>query len=410
MRASRANLEAAEPSPEAEALLLAAPPPQQPGWAWPLRGSDGGGAAVDEAQPLVDAVHWERLPKWIALHAERGQLRPRCFFGDELKPANALRWNHGCYKCGERPLKFRAPMLRCHHCGWGVCGLCAALPRLPSLPDDPLFLAPSVAALLGAPGAPALVPPASFGAASSGDAGRCRGTVIVCPGGNYEFLCPSEGLPVAEWLVQKGINACVLKYRLLPRHGHEDAIDDLRIAARRAREAFGGPVAAIGFSAGGHLIASLAAREQQEAQLAAGVVRHALDAQVLVYPGLDGRDWLEESTCGFFNNESLKLSPTLIARQQALLGGEGFAAPATLLVASTGDVMTPPEQHCEPYVQALRRGAIPHRYLLGDFGSHGFALEGGWTDSCVDWLRSRGFGSGACGEETPSQPPGETSG
>ncbi len=29
-------------------------------------------------------------------------------------------------------------------------------------------------------------------------------------------------------------------------------------------QAFGGPVAAIGFSAGGHLIASLAAREQQD--------------------------------------------------------------------------------------------------------------------------------------------------
>ena len=56
-----------------------------------------------------------------------------------------------------------------------------------------------------------------------------------------------------------------------------------------------GPVAALGFSAGGHLIASLALRAAKEGK------RQPLDAQVLVYPGIDGKDWHSPEYNGFFN-------------------------------------------------------------------------------------------------------------
>lgn len=378
------------------ALLEAVPEPISPGWVRPLRREGAGN------EPLVAASRWETLPKWIALWAERGgggcrdRGRLRCFYGCRkgMAPMNARRSSHGCFKCGESHLPRGAPMLRCR-CGWGVCGSCAAQgPRLPALGDDPLFLAPHHAALLGAPGA------TDLGSASASFGSRAgRGTVIVCPGGNYEFLCPNEGLPVAAWLVQHGINACVLKYRLLPRHDHEAAVDDLWEAARCVRARRGGPVAALGFSAGGHLITSLAAREAAEGGgRGAGegpAAEHALDAQVLVYPGLDGRDWLEPDSCGFFDIEPcIARAPTLLARQTALLGGRGFAAAPTLLVASTGDEMCPPEGHCDPYAEALSRHGIAHRYLREDFGPHGFGLDGGWTDACIEWLRGRGFGCG----------------
>ena len=55
------------------------------------------------------------------------------------------------------------------------------------------------------------------------------GTVIVCPGGNYEFLSPLEGLPVVEWLAQHNIGAVVLKYRLLPHYDLDDALAHLRL-------------------------------------------------------------------------------------------------------------------------------------------------------------------------------------
>ena len=44
------------------------------------------------------------------------------------------------------------------------------------------------------------------------------------------------------------------------------------------------------------------------------------------------------------------------------------------------------------YARALKERSIPCKYLRRDFGDHGFGLEGGWTDACVEWLRASGFG------------------
>ena len=61
---------------------------------------------------------------------------------------------------------------------------------MPTLAQDPLFHGPDDPCLLMYP---------QF----EGQVGR--GTVIVCPGGNYEFLSPLEGLPVVRWLAEQGI-------------------------------------------------------------------------------------------------------------------------------------------------------------------------------------------------------------
>ena len=245
---------------------------------------------------------------------------------------------------------------------------------MPTLQHDPLFHGPDDPCLLEYPQYSAL-------------AGR--GTVIVCPGGNYEFLSPLEGLPVVEWLAQHNIGAVVLKYRLLPHYDLDDALDDLEAAAARVRESRPGPVAALGFSAGGHLIASLALRAAQRGQ------RQPLDAQVLVYPGIDGRDWDHPEYNGFFNLGRWKI-PAKAAKlhrgQDALLGGEEFAAPPTCLVGSTDDTCTPNEQHTDIYQRALDERDIPHVYLRDAFGEHGFELKGGWTPGCIKWLKSRNFG------------------
>lgn len=83
---------------------------------------------------------------------------------------------------------------------------------------------------------------------------QTRGTVIIVPGGNYEFLCPTEGLPVAAWLARHGIHSLVLRYRLRPTHGHKEALADLEAAVQLVRSHKEGLVAALGFSAGGHLV------------------------------------------------------------------------------------------------------------------------------------------------------------
>ena len=83
---------------------------------------------------------------------------------------------------------------------------------------------------------------------------------------------------------------------------------------------------------------------------------------------------------------------SLLARRGALLGGDGFGAPPSFIVASTADTCTLPKEHTDIYVAALKARAIRHVYVRRNFGEHGFALNGGWSDRAIKWLRSEGFG------------------
>ena len=55
-----------------------------------------------------------------------------------------------------------------------------------------------------------------------------------------------------------------------------------------------------------------------------------------------------------------KKALVLDERNDAMLGGDGFAAPPTFLVGSTGDTICPPREHSDLYVDALREHAIDH--------------------------------------------------
>ncbi|MCQ2609058.1 MAG: alpha/beta hydrolase [Bacteroidales bacterium] len=90
--------------------------------------------------------------------------------------------------------------------------------------------------------------------------------VIICPGGSYHHLgMPHEGHQVAQWFVEQGIAAFVLRYRVSS-HGahHPDMIQDIQ-ATITYMKTFADvykidttKIGAIGFSAGGHLVAHAA--------------------------------------------------------------------------------------------------------------------------------------------------------
>src|SRR5713226_7334941 len=97
-------------------------------------------------------------------------------------------------------------------------------------------------------------------------AARANGAaVVVCPGGGYRTLASDhEGKQVAQWLNTLGLSAFVLQYRVGPRYRHPAPLDDAQRAIRlvRARATALGVdparVGIVGFSAGGHLAATLA--------------------------------------------------------------------------------------------------------------------------------------------------------
>ena len=89
-----------------------------------------------------------------------------------------------------------------------------------------------------------------------------KGTVLICPGGGYSFLAEREGRPIADAFNQNGYSAAILNY-CLDRDVHgTNPVKELAWAVRYLRTAseWNGLVHKLwvsGFSAGGHLAASL---------------------------------------------------------------------------------------------------------------------------------------------------------
>lgn len=94
------------------------------------------------------------------------------------------------------------------------------------------------------------------------DRNRRRPVIIICPGGAYGFKSFREAEPVALRMMALGFNACVLDYSVAPMD-FPAAFMDLCEAVFYVREHAGSlnstpdKIVVCGFSAGGHLAASL---------------------------------------------------------------------------------------------------------------------------------------------------------
>ena len=253
--------------------------------------------------------------------------------------------------------------------------------HFPPLRHDPLFH----------DGEPALMP---FHPPAGHPPGK--GAAIVCPGGNFEFLHPREGEPVARWIAEEfNVPAFVLRYRLLPAHGLDAMQADFHAAVREARRhADGGPVVAFGFSAGGYLCASGAA-----AATAASLMDATPDALALIYPCTCPDGWLIEEECGFWRAEVTSPQVCSLARgKERLAAGAAFVRPPALFMcASADDDVCPPETETDPFVAAARdAGTASIKYVKGRFGDHGFGLKRFWATPCAAWMRTLGMG---CSEQ-----------
>lgn len=227
--------------------------------------------------------------------------------------------------------------------------------------------------------------------------------VLIAPGGAYSFVVGThEGVAVAEALAARGYTAFVLIYRL-PGEGWTDfwnvPLQDAQRALRLVRanaKRFGfepGRVAALGFSAGGHLIASLAT-EHAETLYAPRDAADALSARPaavgLIYPVI--------TLALPYANPQTRLSllgpaPTedLVARRspQRHVSAE---TPPCFLAHALDDTAVPPENSLM-MLDALRKAGVRAEAHFLEEGGHGFGLgspnapDGRWLDLFDLWLR-----------------------
>ena len=209
-----------------------------------------------------------------------------------------------------------------------------------------------------------------------------RPAMLVIPGGAYKFCSDREAEPVAMAFAARGYNTFVLRYSTgkgkaafpNPLNDAEEALEIIRENAEKwhidAKK-----VAAVGFSAGGHLCAALSAM---------GRVRP--DAAVLCYP------------CILSSIGDVLAEPVPSVNEYV-----DEKTPPTFIVSSREDGCVPIENSLR-YADALEKAGVDFEMHIFSKGYHGFSLANevvfakeedaqynshisGWVELCITWLR-----------------------
>lgn len=227
--------------------------------------------------------------------------------------------------------------------------------------------------------------------------------VLIFPGGGYRILAYDwEGTDIAKWLNSKGIAAFVVKYRLPDSKSLVNAHEVPLIDAQRAMRLVRGThekwnvnpegIGIIGFSAGGHLAATLGTLFDQTTYEAADKLDNLSarpDFMVLMYPVIS----FKSNTVHQGSREALlgKVPDSvLVNRYSAELQIRADSPPA-LLVHATDDTAVPVENSLLFYKGLKDKGvsATLHVYAKG---GHGFSLAkenpylNSWTELVIRWL------------------------
>jgi acetyl esterase/lipase len=225
----------------------------------------------------------------------------------------------------------------------------------------------------------------------------------VCPGGGYGNLAAHEGKTIGEFLSSHDIAAAVLKYRIAPGYKHPapflDVSRGLRTLRHRAGELRLDPhkLAVMGFSAGGHLAATLSTQfDAGDANATDPIDREPSrpDASVLCYPVITMTSPFTHE--GSRNNLLGKPATPELVEQMSNEKRVSERTPPTFLFHTVDDAAVPVE-NALMYCDALRRNKVSFEAHLYEKGRHGVGLAvddprlSTWGPLLVSWLKSRGW-------------------
>ncbi|MGA2778214.1 MAG: alpha/beta hydrolase [Steroidobacteraceae bacterium] len=225
--------------------------------------------------------------------------------------------------------------------------------------------------------------------------------VLVIPGGSYQYVSVgNEGVEIAAALTRIGYTAFVLTYRLPGEAWHDRADVPLQDAQRamrliRARaNTFGihaETVVVVGFSAGGHLGASLATGHQRE-------VYSPVDpsdrlsakpfASALIYPVITMRKpWTHDGSRDRLLGADAR--EALIAAYSTELHVDAATPPCFL--AHAADDHTVPVENSLVFLDAMRKAKRPVEAHIFQEGEHAFGVgrpgtpTAHWIELFANW-------------------------
>lgn len=222
-----------------------------------------------------------------------------------------------------------------------------------------------------------------------------RPCVVLCPGGGYEFLSDREAEPVALRFLAQGIHVVILRYSVAP-SVFPTALLELGLAMKYVRsvardyEIDTDRIVTMGFSAGGHLVASYGnfwrtkqvatllglypqtdpamplSRAEQEAF--SEVLRP--NAQILGYPVITSGRYAHRGS--FENLLGEGYSESQLERL-SLENSVNSNTPPTFIWHTQSDEAVPVENSLL-FVTALQEAAVTTEFHLFPKGPHGMSL------------------------------------
>lgn len=226
---------------------------------------------------------------------------------------------------------------------------------------------------------------------------RPRPAVIVFPGGAYSWCSPREGERIAIGYNSAGFNAFLVNYAFAPNR-HPEPIKDAASAVKFVREhadqydIHPNQIIVIGFSAGGHLAASISTLWNDSELFSQDEITsqaHKPNAAILAYPVITSGEFAHKGS--FKNLLGEDANPELL-NKMSLENRVGSHTPPTFLWHTFTDQSVPVENSLL-YAMALSKHSVPcelHIYPQGHHGLSRISDETLWAVNCYrrkyDWL------------------------
>lgn len=233
-----------------------------------------------------------------------------------------------------------------------------------------------------------------------------RPAVVVCPGGGYHSLSPREADPVALGYSAAGFNTFVLYYSIKGKAAYPNSLIDLCKAMKLIREnaenwgIIKDQIAVCGFSAGGHLAASLGVHWND------GYIKdksgcyngeNKPNALILGYPVISTSYMENSSVC--LDRLVGENDKDWVYKELNLQTCVNSNTPATFLFHTFRDQIVPVRDSLE-FASALEKADIPFELHIYPNGPHGLSLStpdvcenGGdkdvasWFELSINWLK-----------------------
>ncbi len=225
--------------------------------------------------------------------------------------------------------------------------------------------------------------------------------IVVCPGGGYHIKADHEGDPIAHWLNMLGISAVVVDYRVAP-HLHPAPFHDAQRAIRmvRANASHWGvradKVGILGFSAGGHLAATVGTHWDLGNSSADDPIARESSRPDVIVDCYGVISMQEIAHTGSMEN-LLGSAPAseLLCDLSADLNVTSETPPAFIWHTADDEVVA--VEHNLRFASALSKHGVTFELHVFPHGRHGLGLAeddpvvSNWTSLCAQFLAGQGF-------------------